>query len=369
MAPPTRRNSESKTEPGTSASAGAGTASAVDRGPKTKDSFLCRDCKKPCLDTDKAVSCSLCHEWFHAKCQGFTADSYQLLLKDSQSKGGSCLQFYCRPSCNKLADNFLSLFMNVQSQVKQLREEIGEVKGKVESIEDGKFTPKMVETIEEICQTGATAAAAATPTASVDKKEIQTLIDKSSKESIAESEERAKRSKNAIVFGIPEANSLEREDRIREEYQKSNSIMIKIGCTSIKPQFVRRLGEYRPNQDKPRPLRMIFANQADRDCVLDSFRQTKKFDQSQEEIDGYEPVLKKEVSIKRDMTRLEQREDTELYREWKAKKDQSKAAGDNIKWIRKNGKVIQAQKKRQAIMNPEAAPALEDGEGPENQEQ
>ena len=358
MAPPTRKSSEPKPTTG-GASAGAGSANSSS---ESKDRiYVCRDCKRPCSDSDKALCCSLCHEWFHAKCQGFTADSYQLLLKDSQSKGGSCLQFYCRPSCNKLAEDFLSLFINVQTQVKQLRTEVGEVKDKVDKIEDGKFTPKMVEKIEEICQTGAAAAAAASPLAPVDKEEIQSLINKSSRDSIAETEERAKRSKNAIVFGIPEAKSLEREDRIREEYQKCNTLMTKIGCLQTKPQHVRRLGEYRPNQDKPCPIRLIFANQIERDQVLNNFRMTRKQDQAQND-EEYEPVLEKELNMKRDMTRLEQKEDSDLYRELKAKKDQSKEAGDGIKWIRKNGRVIQAAKRKQTTQTPESAQE-EDDEG------
>ena len=252
--------------------------------------------------------------------------------------------------------------MNMQSNVTQLREEVGEMKNKVVDIEEGNFTPKMVEKIEEICQTGAAAAAATAPAQTVE--EIQNLIDISSRESIAETEDRARRSKNAIVFGIPEAKSLEREDRIREEYMKGNSLMTKIGCLNIKPQHVRRLGEYKPNQDKPRPLRLIFESQRERDQVLENFRMTKKLDQEQENEDEYECVLEKELNIKRDMTRLKQKEEAELYQEWKSKNEQSMAAGDGKKWIRRNGKVVlQATKKKAVDKVPEPTPEVEDGAG------
>ena len=246
MAPPSRRNSVIGSDADT---ASANVSSAH------KASSICHDCKKPCLAKDKAVSCNLCNDWFHAKCQGLTDAFYQTLVKDSQSPSGSCIQWYCKPSCNKVADNFMTLFMNMQTQVQHLRTEVSEVKNKVEKIEEGEFTPQMIHKIENICQEGAAAASAgATPVA---KDEIQSLIEKSSKESIAETEERNRRSKNLVVFGINEAKSLEKEDRIREEYHKANVLIEELG-SHHKPIHVRRLGEYKPNQKTPRPVRMIF---------------------------------------------------------------------------------------------------------------
>ena len=174
--------------------------------------------------------------------------------------------------------------------------------------------------------------------------EIKSLIDKSSKDSIAETEDRARRSKNIIVFGIAEAKSLEKEDRIREEYQKANTLLNELSCRP-KANYVRRLGSYKPNQDKPRPLRFCFASKEERDEVLERYRAVKRQEQDTEGGAGSEqgekvPLLDKNISMKRDMTPLEQREDTTLFKEWKEKRDSSKASGDGAIWVRRRGKVV-----------------------------
>ena len=273
------------------------------------------------------------------------------------------MQFYCRPSCNKVADNFLTMFMNMQSQVQHLRTEVDDVKSKIDIIEDGNFTPQMIETITSISkeQVKESPPSQAHSIDTVNTEEIKNLIDKSSKDSIAETENRARRSKNLIVFGIPEAQSLEKEDRIREEYQKANTILNKISCHH-KTTFVRRLGEYKTTQVKPRPLRLSFASMLERDEVLDSFRRTKR-----REMDEEMRIIDKNVSMKRDMTPLEQKEDTALFKEWKEKKDQSKESGDGAVWIRRNGRVINIADK--LPVNKHLGPTEDEREEEEEEEE
>ena len=51
--------------------------------------------------------------------------------------------------------------------------------------------------------------------------------------------------------------------------------------------------------------------------------------------------------MKRDMTRLEQKEDTTLFKEWKEKKESSKASGDEAFWVRRRGRVVNIDSKSQ----------------------
>ena len=153
------------------------------------------------------------------------------------------------------------------------------------------------------------------------------------------------------VFGINEAKSLEKEDRIREEYHTANKLMTDLQSTH-RPTHVRRLGEYKPNQKNPRPVRMIFSNQKERDDVIENYRTIRRLDQEEQDLDS-------KISIKRDMTRLEQKEDTDLYKEWKAKKEQSKNSGDGITWVRRNGKVCQAPARRPTINKTETVKITE----------
>ena len=99
----------------------------------------------------------------------------------------------------------------------------------------------------------------------------------------------------------------------------------------------------------------------ERDEVLKNFRKTKR-----REIDEEIRIIDKNVSMKRDMTPLEQKEDTALFKEWKAKKDQSKESGDGAVWIRRHGRVINIADRIQAKRQTDQTEG--DGEEEEGEE-
>lgn len=290
-------------------------------------SNICRDCKQACKDGQKALCCNLCNRWYHARCQRMSDTKYDLITQDSEDQDGASIQWYCKPSCNKVADKFMGIFMTMQTQIDNIGRDVTETKDRVEKIEVGEFTEPMVKTIRNI--TSKSGAAAATI---VDKEEIKKMIDISSKEKLAEVEDRAKRSRNVIIFGIEEPQSLDREDRAKEDTTKCITLIEELQCEH-EPQEVRRLGNFKPDQSKPRPIRLRFATKEQRDGVLENFREAKRKDSGKK----LDPTL----GMRRDMTPMERKEDFELFNVIKEKREASKASGDGYaRWVKRNGKVV-----------------------------
>ena len=70
-------------------------------------------------------------------------------MKDSR-KDCPLIHWYCSKQCNKLAPKFLSGMTQIQKQVDNLTEQVAQVDMKITEVQEGKFTPKMIDTVKEI---------------------------------------------------------------------------------------------------------------------------------------------------------------------------------------------------------------------------
>ncbi|KAL8625777.1 hypothetical protein ACOMHN_012369 [Nucella lapillus] len=286
--------------------------------------MACPVCNIKCKKTDKALECDLCSQWYHAKCQDISDEMYDVIKKDSKSAKGATLQWHCTPSCNKVAAKFSNILKTVQEKIEHVSQEMNIVKEKVTKIEDGQFTEEM--------------GTDTTATAAVDTTVVQKMIEQSSRESIAKTQDRARRSKNLLIFGMEEPKGKEKKARQKEDDQKTSTLHQKIS-TESKPTETRRLGIY--NKDKVRPLRQTFATQAERDATVQTFRKTKKAQESAENKDTSLDTL----GMRRDMTPTERSEETALLAELKKKQENSRQSGDDkAHWVRRNGQVVNVGK-------------------------
>jgi hypothetical protein len=219
----------------------------------------------------------------------------------------------------------------VQSDVSKLGHEVANVRGRVQKIE-GEFTPAMVETVKSITY-GVEGAAAA----DIDREEIVKLVEEKTKEQNREMEDRARRCKNLVIFGLPEPDNRENQDRKKEDGSKAEQLLgeVRIGH---KPVDIRRLGTYSPNAERPRPLRLTFATQTVRDEVMQAIRKAKREAGNGGEGDG---KLCTSISVRKDLTPTERKEEEALFQEMKEKQKLSEEPGDtNARWVRKNGRVV-----------------------------
>ena len=156
---------------------------------------------------------------------------------------------------------------------------------------------------------------------------------------LREMENRELRKTNLVVFGVKESVSPTTSIRIEEDSEKLREIISKGLEIDIQIKSVKRLGKYEKDdglsseERKPRPLLAVLGSQQERDNVLDSFRKMKKRN------DGNK--LDKDVGMKRDMTPAERSEETKLYQQLKAKREESTASGDdNAFWVRRGNRIL-----------------------------
>jgi hypothetical protein len=294
----------------------------------------CGSCKKLCVVDDKALECELCNTWFHASCQDISDQMYNVIIQDSNSPA-PLLHWYCKPACSKLATNVIDSLVKIRSEVGKLGLEMEGMKSRVQNIEDGHFTPAMQDAVKSIAAVGDGAAA---PAPLLEKEEILKLVEEKAKEHSQEVEDRVRRSKNIVIFGVPESASKDSQENRKENITKAEQILTEAGLTH-KPTDTRRLGNFVPNAARPRPLRVSFSTQAARDEALQAFRKTR----SELRNEGQEEnrSLLASISVRKDLTPTERKEEEVLYRQLREKQEESKAAGDdNARWIRKNGKIM-----------------------------
>ena len=230
----------------------------------------CGDCGAGCTSTDKVLECGLCNRKFHTSCQGVDDAMYKVIFKDSNS-AAPILYWYCKPTCRKLANNFIDGLLKVQLEIEKIGQEVKGVKDKVMKIEEGEFTPKMAEAVKNIA-CGFGNEGQASDNAEINRNEIIRLVEEKTKEQRAEVEDRARRSKNLIIFGLPEPTSNDRNARQVEEGSSVEKLLVEVNSRHI-PTETRRLGRFSTGMQKPRPLRMSFTNQANRDELLQALEE------------------------------------------------------------------------------------------------
>ena len=234
----------------------------------------------------------------------------------------------------------------VKEEASTSNEEVKEQIQKLESFRDI-LNDQRLETLDENC------------------KQIEAvnkfMIDKAREQQL-EAEDRARRNTNLLMFDIPESNAPTGEMKKTDDNQKINPILDEIGVEHS-PVFSKRLfkrdtrftntNESNENmiegasnvtsqfyKRKHTPMFVKFANQSVRDEVLSKFIAAKR-DAEEDEFEGEEDRLYLTIRMKRDMTKQEREEDFEIYREIKARREQSKNEGDNFaRWVQRNGRVV-----------------------------
>ncbi|KAA0202871.1 hypothetical protein HAZT_HAZT008581 [Hyalella azteca] len=129
------------------------------------------------------------------------------------------------------------------------------------------------------------------------------------------------------------------EERKAEDRERVKQILGGINGPH-QPREVRRLGAPPPrkeeqkqgNLNRPRPVRLSFGSEAERDDTLKAFRLATR---------DAENALEKRVSMRRDMTPQEREEDKLLFLELKHRRERARADGDDqAVWIRRRGAVV-----------------------------
>jgi hypothetical protein len=226
--------------------------------------------------------------------------------------------------------------MMMDSRINKMSGEIAAIGNRVDQIEQGNFTPGMVDTVRRIIQpieekiakridklesgeltrdmTEAVRSIALPmhQTTDGDQTAMQSIADAQAKKQIAELEERNKRKTNLLIFNLEEENSGTQEEKRSKDKEKVQEIISKLKGKH-QPKDIRRLGapprgdvnaEQTPR--RPRPIRLTFQTELERDETLRAFKAVTRNR-------GADPNQSVTVSMRKDMTPQEREEDRALF--------------------------------------------------------
>nr|AQN68902.1 PHD zinc finger domain protein [Elysia chlorotica] len=308
----------------------------IDEATSISDTQLehCGTCGNQCKESENSLQCELCDIWYHTDCENIDDATYQLLKKDAD-RPYALLHYYCSRSCNKAASKFLGGMLKLECDVEQLKSKMGEMENKVTNIQNGNFTDEMINKIKDINNEHKKENPQLSNT-----EEVIKILEAKNRDHREEIDDKLRRRCNLIIFKAPENTSLSTEEAKLKDDNLVMEIMKEIKATH-KPSDTRRLGNISQDKEsatnqRSRPLRLTFPSETERVNVLQAYHKTRK--QLSEE-DVSKQVAK--VSIRKDLTPQERKEEEQLYLELKSKKVQSEKSGDEYAhWIRSRGRVI-----------------------------
>lgn len=226
----------------------------------SKSDNTCPVCLKSVLESDNGVGCDgACHRWFHRECVSMSKAEYQRICADNNIK------WYCtRTDCILPSDQPLNLILK---QLTLLTSKITEVGDKVDSLTS---LPAKVDSLvcevevlnNNLSQLDARLSANEAKVIALENKlEGAVRCDGYIEPTIAEISERARRSKNVMLFNFPES-----QDRKVDARKKHDNELVSRLLNTVIPAAgditfaTARVGKGIPN--KNRPLKIILNSES-----------------------------------------------------------------------------------------------------------
>ena len=299
---------------------------------EVEDPEDCSKCKRTFYDsTDKMLQCERCGLWTCADCANISDEEYIVMSRPD-------CHWYCSGHCNLRATRAILDEKSVEDRCKEF---LDKMEGRLTFLEKEitqKATIKDLKTLNE------------------DVKAMETRIDnlvsaqgiaksEAAASGVKEMENRDMRKKNIILFGVEEKNSPIASTRNEEDKEKLEEICSKGLKVEVKIKQVKRLGKFDKqsvsSEDvrKPRPMLAVLGSQQD---VVEALKASKN-------LSTHKDKQYHTIRMKRDMTPLEREEMRTLVKERKERVEESKAKGEVVNWIIRNGKVIKGRPRREEM--------------------
>lgn len=299
---------------------------------------VCPVCVIQIVQEDKSIQCeNKCLRFFHQECVKLSNTDYSRYVNPRTSEN---YKWVCRrDDCMKKDEQSLSMILkqlnlitnnisvlsskvdtliSLPDKVDSLITEVETLNGNLRSLEQRvTFTESKIENLE---------------------KQFQTVNNNQSgsdtEATISEINERERRSKNIIIYNLPESKSNTTSIRIDHDTRHIAKLIASFCTSEVDASFKSyRIG--RPSKDNSRPLKVILKNS---DAVIEF---CKNFDPSI--LDHLEPDLRK-VSISRDRTPMERKYLQDLRAELKNRTDNGEV-DLTIKYINGTPQIIKIPSK------------------------
>ena len=287
---------------------------------------ICRSCSLPCKKTDKALACSLCSQWYHAKCQGVSDAFYEVITQDSNAKDGATLQWNCKPSCHVVADSFAKVLKSIQDQMSEVRKELADTKNKIENrVNTVESRVDSINTAMDKLQEEVTEGLEKLKAEAEDRNKTENKRDTDANNTPATSHptvtqevlntvNEQSRKKNVVIFGLTEKNTNLREEIKTHDLETVQDIIKHVTDVDECPKMTTtRLGKRPDNTESTstndqtpakRPVLVRFENEADKSTFMKRLYRLKGSSFAH-------------ISVKQDMTREEREKEKKLREEAK----------------------------------------------------
>lgn len=293
----------------------------------------CGACDKAVTKKSKGVLCEYCAKWYHADCQGLSAEVVSAI-----TVCGDSFHWFCNV-CNPKALDVLRMVQSLKDKNDELEARIVNVEGKL--TDQGNDFTEFKEK-QEAFNAGIAEKLEAEKTETREQAEriVTERIEEGKEnfviESVREIAEREKRQKNLILFNVEESEADNAEDRKAHDLQEVENVVehldMSIPPTATKPV---RLGKKREDGN-PRPLRVTVGSVESRDEFLKKAKNLAEADNEKA----------KNTSIKRDMTPLEREMTRNLVRIRNTKREEAERSGNPAIWVIRNNKVVNIHRQR-----------------------
>lgn len=198
---------------------------------------VCHCCNKT-FDSHLLLTCCVCKNTFGNACIGLSSSEARVIASKKS------INWNCQ-SCENIGNDINSL----KSVIVLLQNEIKELKKTIKDVSSNRGSDGFIE--------------------------------ESFEEVMLEFEERQKRKKNVIIYGLNESEAMNVVERVEQDYQGVCTIFQYIDVdVSLKDDRARvfRLGKFDPSSDRPRPLKISLDNWEDALKVLRKSKQLRSAD-------------------------------------------------------------------------------------------
>lgn len=184
------------------------------------------DCDDIVKKGEKSIKCERCRRWFHMRCSGLSSEEFNAISKVRSA------MWFCT-TCKETVVISLDCFEEIKKENKKLRQEMEELKKNITEMKD--------DIVREVKQ-------------SLSCNIIDSIKDKVLQE-LKEKEEKERRSKNIVIYGVVEPSAETPQAREREDVNMCCNI-IEIGAQVTDYEIIctKRLGKWDASGAKVRPV-------------------------------------------------------------------------------------------------------------------
>ena len=191
---------------------------------------VCSTCENMLSDDDPSIQCELCESWFCLECTEMSQGFYNELVSSAHSDN---VIWYCN-GCRRAIPGVRKV-LNAVSSIHTLQESMN----------------KRLINLEE----------------KVNSKPSELSMDYKIDQAMFDLKEREKRKNNVIIYNLPEPQAEDNETKLEQEKQKIDQICDHVEITTGF-ESASRLGEKRDDAAKPRPLKVVLADESSKQKLL-----------------------------------------------------------------------------------------------------